>query len=231
LGQPGCWIFADPVSAFGDNRHTRRGSFGLVVRDLIPEDRDEDDCLILTAAHLFEGLEDGASVLFAPPGPEPKSTGGQLCGTIRRRVPLRHLPSIDVDAAVIKPPAGFECGNHLQCGMPNGIRDLWVVDDDSEPIPVRKHGAQTRLTSGELLPVAAAHRMRDVRTRYGSGWWVYGTHGASFASRGDSGSIVVDSARQVVGMVVAVESEEKGAAAFVHGIKQIFAALQIALPT
>ncbi len=80
------------------------------------------------------------------------------------------------------------------------------------------------------MPIAAAHYMEDVRTHYESGWWAYGTGDTPFAAKGDSGAIVIDDARQVVGMLVAVESPDAGAAAFVHGIKQVFAALQIALP-
>jgi hypothetical protein len=85
------------------------------------------------------------------------------------------------------------------------------------------------MTSGQLMPVAADHYMEDVRTRYASGRWVYGNDGTAFAAPGDSGAIVVDETRQVVGMVVAIDHPGDGAAAFVHGIKQIFAALQIAL--
>ncbi len=68
------------------------------------------------------------------------------------------------------------------------------------------------------------------RAIYSMGWWAYGNDGVAFAARGDSGSVVIDEARRVVGMVVAVENEDLGAAAFVHGIKQVLAALQIALP-
>jgi len=224
---PGCWILVDPVAPFGDHRHTRRGSFGLLVRDLNPEKDDEDERLILTAAHLFNEIPDGASVTCAPSGPEPPSTVGEHCGTLRRRVPLTHLPKIDVDAAVVKPSPNFWCSNDMECGAPRGTRDLWVADEE---IHVRKHGAQTGLTSGQLLPIAADHYMQDVRTRYSSGWWVQGTNGTAFASLGDSGAIVVDEARRVVGMVIAVESLDADAATFVHGINQIFAALQIALP-
>jgi len=202
----------------------------LLVRDLIPQEEDEDDLLILTAAHVLIQVEDGADVLSAPPGPEPSSTNGSYCGRVRRRVPLVNLPAISVDAAVIKPPPRLECANQLACGTPNGIRDLWRVDDDSEPIPVRKHGAQTQLTHGELLPVAADLRIKDVNTQYRDGWWVDGRDGREFASQGDSGAIVVDEQRRVVGMVVALEHPAQGAATFVHGIKQIFTALQIELP-
>ena len=202
----------------------------MLVRDLVPESTDEDDRLILTAAHLLDDVEDGTRVLCAPAGPEPASTDGQYCGTVRRRVPLDHLASITVDAAVIKPPAGIECSNRMTSGEPTGVRDLWVVDDQSEPIAVRKQGAQTRMTSGELLPIAATHYMEDVRTRYKEGWWIYGSGSTPFAAKGDSGAIVIDDARRVVGMLVAVESRDAYAAAFVHGIKQVFAALQIALP-
>jgi hypothetical protein len=110
-----------------------------------------------------------------------------------------------------------------------GIRDLWVVENQAESIDVCKHGAQTQLTRGDLMPAAADHFMEDVRARYTSGWWAYGIDGA-FAAPGDSGAIVVDDERRVVGMVVAVDRPGEDAAAFVHGIRQIFTALEIALP-
>ena len=63
-------------------------------------------------------------------------------------------------------------------------------------------------------------------SHYNLGWWVEGD-GSIFATTGDSGSILVDEDRRVVDMVVAVNRET--GFAFVHGIKQIFTALQIAL--
>jgi hypothetical protein len=75
--------------------------------------------------------------------------------------------------------------------------------------------------------------MKDMGARYSNGWWVSGNDGP-FADKGDSGAIVVDDARRIVGMVVAIEHavEDGGPhpAAFVHGIKEIFAALKVALP-
>ncbi len=200
------------------------------MRDLNPVDGDEDQRLILTAGHLFDGVPEGAPVLFAPPGPEPPSASGQYLGTVRRRVPLLYLPSIAVDAAVIKPREAITCTNQMACGTPAGTRDLWVVDDDSEIIRVRKHGAATSETHGELMPAAATHYMMDVQARYSSGWWAYGSSGHTFAARGDSGAIVMDENRHVIGMVVAIEEDKPDAATFVHGIKQIFAALQITMP-
>lgn len=201
-----------------------------MVKDLAPRDTDEDDRRILTAAHLLQDVPDDARVLYAPAGPQPHSSTGRYCGKIRRRVPLHHLPSIGVDAAVIKPQPRIDCTNRMDCGAPTGLRDLWVVEDQAQDIPVRKHGAQTQVTSGQLMPIAADHYMQDVHARYSSGWWVYGCEGTAFADQGDSGAIVVDDARRVVGMVVAVDRLGAGGAAFVHGIKQVFAALQIALP-
>jgi hypothetical protein len=146
-------------------------------------------------------------------------------------VPLTNLPYISVDAAVIKPPPGLRCGNELDCGTPHGVRDLWVrddQDDEPDPIPVRKHGAETQLTYGELTPIVATMGIEDVQTYYNSGWWVDG-NGSQFADEGDSGSVVVDDERRIVGMVVAAHRPENGGAAFVHGIKQIFSALRIGL--
>lgn len=201
-----------------------------MVRDLTPQDDDEDDFLLLTAAHVFSQVENGAPVLYAPAGPEPANGGGQHCGCIRRRVPLTNLPNISVDAAVIKPPRDFPCRNEPACGAPTGIRDLWVVDDEEEPIPVSKHGACTGYTTGELLAIAATLRIEHHKAEYTAGWMAYGNDGTPFAARGDSGAIVLDDQRRVVGMVVAVEGPEPGAGAFVHGVRQIFKALQVELP-
>lgn len=84
---------------------------------------------------------------------------------------------------------------------------------------------------GTLKPVAADNRVKDLSVRYSEGWWAYG-HERAFAEPGDSGAIVVDERRRAVGMLVAVEHDGKDdsepAGAFVHGIKQIFKALEIA---
>jgi hypothetical protein len=207
----------------------RHASFGLIVRDLDPKDGDEDDRLILTAAHLVTGIADGAAMLCSEPGPRHGITG-TACGTLRRRVPLHNLPYIAVDAAVIKPYPNVLCSNVMACGMPNGIRDLFVLEDHekNEFMSVRKHGAESNSTIGELLPCSTSDlKLKDVDIRYTGGWDVYGNDGQSFAERGDSGSMVVDENKAIVGMLVAVD--ESDGRAFVHGIKQIFAALKIEL--
>jgi hypothetical protein len=149
---------------------------------------------------------------------------------LRRRVPLHRITTIAVDAAVIKPPQGLDCGNGSGGGAVRGIRDLWTVDD-KEDVAVSKVGAQTQETTGTLKPVAADNRVKDLKVRYSMGWWAYGDHGA-FAEQGDSGAIVVDEERNAIGMLVAIEHDgagEDAPGAFVHGINQIFEALDIAL--
>ena len=160
-------------------------------------------------------------------GRGPQTADGQSCGEVRRRVPLTHLDHISVDAAVIKPLPGIECGNQAECGRPNGIRDLWIADEALQPIAVQKHGAQTGMTSGVLLPVPADLFVPDQLARYNAGWWVYPNDGVPFAAQGDSGAMVLDANRYVVGMLVAVDKTD--GTAFVHGIKQIFNALQVTL--
>ena len=145
-------------------------------------------------------------------------------------MPLARIPTIAVDAAVIKPPDGLACENASAGGDVRGIRDLWTADDN-ENIAVSKIGAQTGETQGTLKPVAADLRVKDLRVRYSMGWWAEG-NGGVFAEPGDSGAIVVDEARKAIGMLVAVSTNSGGdrlAGAFVHGIKQIFEALDIAL--
>jgi hypothetical protein len=149
---------------------------------------------------------------------------------LRRRVPLARIPTIAVDAAVIKPPDGLACESDSARGYVRGIRDLWTADE-SENIAVSKIGAQTGETQGTLKPVTADLRVKDLRVRYSMGWWVEGKGGV-FAEPGDSGAIVIDDARNAIGMLVAVSTNSAGdrpSGAFVHGIKQIFEALDIAL--
>jgi hypothetical protein len=149
---------------------------------------------------------------------------------LRRRVPLARIPTIAVDAAVIKPPEGLVCANESVGGPVRGIRDLWRVNDN-EDVEVSKIGAQTAETRGTLKPVNADNRVKDLRVRYSMGWWAYGD-GSVFAEPGDSGAIVVDAERYAIGMLVAVEHDGTDGAppgAFVHGIKQIFEALDIEL--
>jgi len=110
------------------------------------------------------------------------------------------------------------------------MQDLWIADDKLN-VAVRKLGAQTRETTGALKPVAADNRVKDLSVRYSEGWWAYGDGGA-FAEPGDSGAIVIDEEHKAVGMLVAVEHDgtdgDEPPGAFVHGIKQIFRALEIA---
>ena len=199
------------------------------------EPDDTDDRLILTAAHLFDGHKDDARVAYCDPGLEPAPTQGDQaakhCGVLRRRVPLARIPTIAVDAAVIKPPESLVCENESAGGPVRGIRDLWTAND-SENVAVSKIGAQTGETRGMLKPVAADNRIKDLKVRYSMGWWAYGDDGGVFAERGDSGAIVVDDERHAVGMLVAVEHDGTGngpPGAFVHGIKQIFEALDVEL--
>lgn len=232
--KPGSWVYVDPLATYNDHRHTRRGSFGLLVKDLARESDDEDDRLILTAAHLFDTHGDDARVAYCDPGPAPAPTQGdhaaKHCGVLRRRVPLHRITTIAVDAAVIKPPQGLACENTSAGGAVRGIRDLWTADDQQDVV-VSKIGAQTNETTGTLKPVAADNRVKDLRVRYSMGWWAYGNNGA-FAEQGDSGAIVVDEERHAIGMLVAIEHDDAGdgpVGAFVHGINQIFEALDIAL--
>jgi hypothetical protein len=230
---PGCWVFVDPLATYGDHGHTRRGSFGLLVEDLIPKAGDADRRLVLTAAHLFRDVQEGATVSCSPPGPEPSSIGGQHFGEVRRRVPLVYLPSIDVDAAVIKPRPEVECSNLMGSGTPTGIRDLLLKSERDSVIQVRKHGASTGETTGDLLSILADHYVEDVEARYSTGWWAYSRKDEPpFAAKGDSGSIVLDEERKVVGMVVAIkrEDEDTGGDGFVHAIKPILSALKVRLP-
>jgi len=200
----------------------------LVVRDLVPLDEDEDDRLILTAAHLVSEIDDGAPMLWSQSGPRP-GLAGSPCGTVRRRVPLYNLPFIAVDAAVIKPYTNVLCANAMDSGTTNGIRDLFVLGEHEKEtvLTVTKHGAESLVTSGELLPFPSDLKLKNVNTRYTAGWDVYVEDGEPFAKRGDSGSVVVDEHRAVIGMLVAVD--EADGRAFVHGIKQIFRALDISL--
>jgi len=135
-----------------------------------------------------------------------------------------------VDAAVIKPPEGLGAQNESAGGVVRDVRDLWTVDD-KETVTVGKIGAQTAETHGTLKPAAVDLRVHDLRVRYSMGWWAEGDNGAVFAEPGDSGAIVVDDARNAIGMLVAVGTNGDGSSgAFVHGIRQIFEALDIELP-
>jgi hypothetical protein len=137
------------------------------------------------------------------------------------------LPEIVVDAAVIKPYPEVECCNTMGCGEPTGVRDLLLKCERDTTIAVKKLGASTQETSGELLSIQSAQYMEDVEARYSTGWWTYGSKGQLFAARGDSGSVVVDDQRNVVGMVVAINQSDD---CFVHAIKPILSALKVRLP-
>lgn len=142
-------------------------------------------------------------------------------------------PSIAVDAAVIKPLPDVECSGALCGTTPAGVRDLLLQSEHDSVIRVRKHGASTGETTGDLMPVLADHYVEDVEARYSTGWWAYSTSdGPPFAAKGDSGSIVIDEQHNLVGMVVAIkrEDENTGGDSFVHAIKPILSALKVRLP-
>lgn len=200
----------------------------MLVRDRIPRDDDPDDLLVLTTAHLFLDLADDAPVLVAPPDPlDPPQQAGRPFGKIRRRVPLVHLPHIAVDAAVIKPMAGVDCSPLVAGGQPTGIRDLWAEQPEDD-VRVMKHGAKTGLTCGTLTPIQADLMAFDVAARYTSGWMVAGDE-QLFATQGDSGAIVVDEERRIVGMAVTVDraGDDPTIECFCHGIAQILRALEV----
>jgi hypothetical protein len=227
------------MSAHGHMQPVPRGSFGLLVEDLEPEPGETDKRLILTAAHLFNEMDgtpmkDGVGVLWTPPGPLPDVAVGQACGVLHRRVPMCYLPDIGVDAAVVKPRPNIECANNVGGACPTDARDLWIQNGRDEVVGVRKFGAETHETRGELLAIEAHHQVlvgQDREAHYSSGWWACSQDGTGFADRGDSGSIVVDDAQQVVGMLVAIQHPDSNdAEGYVHGISQIFKALRIRLP-
>ncbi|MGC9222173.1 MAG: hypothetical protein ACP5H2_12690 [Solirubrobacteraceae bacterium] len=118
----------------------------------------------------------------------------------------------------------------MDFGAPNGIRDLWIRSEhepENSTIRVQKQGAQSGVTQGELMPVPADLAIAGMVAAYTGGWWVYKQDGSRFADRGDSGAFVVDADRRVVGMLVAIDPDL--GAAYVHGVKQIFKALQVEL--
>lgn len=215
-----------------DGSPERKGSVALVVRDEDRLDSDEHPWLVLTAAHVVDGLTVGDAVDIEP---DPGLPHRVYLGEVRRIVPLAPLPSVAVDAAVIKPSAPFEWINSPDGVWVKEARDLWLAEETQE-IRVSKRGAATGLTRGDLLPIAADHYMHDVRARYTCGWWVQGREGRLFADEGDSGSAVIDDEHRFVGLAVAIERRphgtsglDLGVATFVHGARQVLTALNVSL--
>lgn len=147
-------------------------------------------------------------------------------------MPLAPLPHVAVDAAVIKPEGFFTYDNAADGVGPRAVNDLWQIVDGTM-VPVSKRGATSGLTTGDLLPINADHRMKDMSARYTNGWWISGAQGL-FADRGDSGSAVFDEQHQFVGLVVALEADPEAAPgetvdAYVHGARQVLSALNVTL--
>jgi hypothetical protein len=202
----------------------------MVVRDLRPREGDEDERLILTAAHVVGDASAGATMAYVEPCSVPSVEAAHLCGELRRRVPLTNLSHIAVDAAVIKPHPGLEIDPAINGIVPRGTRDL-LLETDSVEVDVMKCGANTGLTRGRLLPANVDHYMTDVDARYTCGWWAVGDDGG-FGAEGDSGSVVLDERHMVVGMLVGLRlGGPQAGAGFVHGIRQILTALDIDIPS
>ena len=138
-----------------------------------------------------------------------------------------------VDAAIIKAEPGlrWEFDNGIDGRPPTALRDLFYPAP-ADLVAVKKFGAASGLTRGYLDPVAADHHVWDVPVRYTCGWFCYGED-CQFARQGDSGAVVLDENHEVIGMAVAIEApqieDDPSVGCFMHGIRQIFSALAVAL--
>ena len=210
------------------------GSYGLQVTD--PDGRR----LFLTAAHVVGSLSpahgsDPIEVCLRV-GAGAAGSGDPVIGHVLKSSPGEPTEDVLLDASLV-----LAAGNvGLSAVVRETIcskrpRDLYETMDF---IPVFKRGTRSGLTSGLLDPTPVTARVdlarADGRTfRYEEGWWVEGD-AKPFAQAGDSGAIVIDEDDCVIGMVVAVDSENMADPqatdrAFVIPIAGLIEGLEIAL--
>jgi hypothetical protein len=210
------------------------GSYGLRVTDA--DGRE----LFLTAAHVVGSLSPAHGI--DPPevrlqiGVGAAGSGDPVIGRVVRSSPEAPTETVQLDASLVLTSENVTLGAVVRSTVCSGRpRHL---DDATNFIPVFKRGMRSGLASGLLdpTPVTALINLAGAAgqsVRYEEGWWVEGDDGA-FARPGDSGAIVVDEDDCVIGMVVAVDSEnpadvQPSDRAFVISIADLIDGLEIAL--
>ena len=210
------------------------GSYGLQVTD------NEGRELFLTAAHVVGSLSpahgiDPTEVLLQI-GVGAAGSGDPVIGRVVKSSPEEPTETVQLDASLVSTSENVTLGAVVRSTICSGRpRHL---DDATDFIPVFKRGMRSGLTSGLLdpTPVTARINLAGVEgksVRYQEGWWVEGDE-AAFARPGDSGAIVIDADDCVIGMVVAVDSEnpadvQPSDRAFVISVADLIDGLDIAL--
>lgn len=200
---PGSWVYLDRFMECA-------GSFGIPVRD-----RTTRETVLLAAAHTVGALSSGFGrtdrVMFG----SSSIVGGsndELLGQLLRSAPAGPCQELDVDAAIVRPAPGVQLRREIAGGPTIGSpRDL-LTENLKEPIPVHKRGARTGFTSGWLHSATTTVTLDDATQGtclYLDAFLIEPSSSDAFALPGDSGSIVVDDADRVVGMMVGVLGKTK----------------------
>lgn len=134
------------------------------------------------------------------------SFGGILVATIERGILNK-----DVDAAV----ARLDNSRRYTCG----VQDIGAIAGTAAPelgMAVRKRGRSTGLTYGTIhgldrtVQVPFAHGVGTIIFRNQVEIYPDTTRNSLFADQGDSGSVIVNDAGQVVALLFAIDSDSKG---------------------
>ena len=155
-------------------------------------------------------------------------------GTLEITVPTGPEPTLQIDAALVRPAQRARLSRDINAGPTVGIpRDL-LREELYEPVPVFKRGARTGLTSGWAHPGTSTRKLVDQthgECIYQDGFLIESSSSKPFALPGDSGSIVVDAEDRVIGMIVGVvgDPQAESARAFCTPIPPILETLGINL--
>jgi hypothetical protein len=190
------------------------GTLGIVMRDL-----GSGDKVGISAGHVMAGV-DPLAIFSATEIWQPNALGQRLGGLLRWDIP--STPALDPadprpsglwDYAVCSVDRDATVGEIAEIGAVTGIASpgpIAVLGGASSVLPrehVRKRGFTTGLTEG-FVDGFGSYLVDDTR----KGWWVLGqtrirgiptatNPGGGFCDGGDSGSVVVNDAGEIVGLL------------------------------
>lgn len=198
------------------------GTFGCVV---LPREAPKRPC-ILSAAHVLapDGELPGSAVHF----PSLKLQGDRAArrlGTLLRAVqPVLGVGNfgnvVDAAIATVDDPASVDAAIHL-IGAPRGVSSR-----SERTLPVRKVGAISGYSTGRVVDLDARVRIHYPNGEAGFSELICCT---DVGEEGDSGSLVVNSENEAIGLHIAGGTYKNRPSSFVTPIQRVLGALDVDL--